>query len=66
MRPMSFLSLLRASKYLHSENVPVIRRGTLEDASDILELYKKVASVYSDRLTQQVDELTLTYIQTTL
>jgi GNAT superfamily N-acetyltransferase len=38
----------------------------LNDAPNILELYKKVASIYPDNLTQQVDEITLRYVESVL
>ncbi|CAF1353719.1 unnamed protein product [Rotaria sordida] len=41
----------------------VIRKGTLEDASNIFELYKKVSSIYPDNLAQQIDEVNFSYIQ---
>ena len=70
---MPFYRLLSAqkstwslAKCLHSVKMPLIRRGTVEDAPEILELYKEVASIYPDRLTQQIDEITLTYIQSIL
>ena len=47
----------------YTDKTLVIRHGTSADASEVLALYKKVASAYPDRLTQQLDELTLSYIQ---
>ena len=53
-------------KSMHTENTAFIRRTSREDASDVLELYKRVASTYPHSLTQQADEITLNYVQTIL
>jgi len=44
----------------------LIRRSTLSDAPNIMGLYKKVVSIHQDRLTQEIDEITLPYIQSIL
>jgi len=49
-----------------SENTLLIRRGTLDDAPAVLDLYKKVSYKYPNNLMQESDELTLPYIQQTL
>ena len=59
----SIKSTQSSSKCPYNENILLIRRGTLEDASNICELYKKVASLYRDSLAQQIDEVTLTYVE---
>lgn len=61
-----YKSIQMCSKRSYTGDTLLIRHGTPEDASDILDLYKKVASFFPNRLTQQIDELTLTYIQTIL
>ena len=61
------LSLHKSTKSSssHSGNkpIPFIRRGTLDDALNIFQLYKKVSSIYPDSLAQQVDEITFSYIK---
>lgn len=52
-----------SSKYSENENIPFIRRDTLDDALDIFELYKKVSSIYPDSLAQQIDEITFSYVK---
>ncbi|CAF2104468.1 unnamed protein product [Rotaria magnacalcarata] len=44
----------------------MIQRGTIQDTTAILQLYKNVINVYPDQMTQRVDELTLGSVKSAL
>jgi ribosomal protein S18 acetylase RimI-like enzyme len=70
MQTTIYHTLLRACKLIQvqsqrrfSENIPLIRRAKDDDASDILELYRRVVSASPNMLGPYTHELTLSYVQ---
>jgi hypothetical protein len=59
-------STQQSSKRFYSKNNLLVRRSIPEDAPGVLDLYNKVTCKYPNKLAQEIDELTLSYIQDTL
>jgi L-amino acid N-acyltransferase YncA len=63
MKTLSKFSPFNLSSTYQDEPQPIIRKATESDLPQIYTLYKTVASTNPGSLTQQVDEITLAYVQ---